>query len=56
MATGRISTIRADTGFGFIKDSPGPKGQKVSFEAGPDARDCARVRAIDGRVVATAGT
>jgi CspA family cold shock protein len=26
MATGRISTIRADKGFGFITQAPGPAG------------------------------
>ena len=31
MATGRITTIRADKGFGFIKDSPGPKGDNDLF-------------------------
>ena len=31
MATGRIATIRADKGFGFIKDSPGPKGDNDLF-------------------------
>ena len=31
MATGRISSIRADKGFGFIKDSPGPKGNNDVF-------------------------
>lgn len=31
MATGRISTIRADKGFGFIKDTPGPKGNNDLF-------------------------
>jgi cold shock protein len=31
MATGRITTIRADKGFGFIKDTPGPKGNNDIF-------------------------
>ncbi len=31
MATGRIISIRADKGFGFIKDSPGPKGTNDLF-------------------------
>jgi cold shock protein len=31
MATGRITSIRADKGFGFIKDSPGPKGDNDLF-------------------------
>jgi len=31
MATGRITSIRADKGFGFIKDSPGPKGSDDLF-------------------------
>jgi len=31
MATGKITTIRADKGFGFIKDTPGPKGNNDIF-------------------------
>ena len=31
MATGRIVSIRADKGFGFIKDAPGPKGDNDLF-------------------------
>ena len=31
MATGRIATIRADKGFGFIKDSPGAQGNNDLF-------------------------
>ena len=31
MATGRITSIRADKGFGFISDSPGPKGNNDLF-------------------------
>ena len=31
MATGRIATIRADKGFGFIKDSPGARGDNDLF-------------------------
>lgn len=31
MATGRIATIRADKGFGFIKDSPGGSGNNDLF-------------------------
>ena len=31
MATGRITTIRADKGFGFIMDSSGPNGNNDLF-------------------------
>lgn len=31
MATGKITSIRADKGFGFIKDTPGPKGNNDIF-------------------------
>ncbi len=31
MATGRITSIRADKGFGFISDTPGPKGNNDLF-------------------------
>lgn len=31
MPIGRITSIRADRGFGFIKDTPGPKGNNDIF-------------------------
>jgi len=31
MATGRITSIRSEKGFGFIKDTPGPKGNNDIF-------------------------
>ena len=73
MATGRISTIRAEKGFGYITEAPGPggtsdlvfhrsavagagfddlrEGQEVSFEAGSDPRDPARLRATSVRTM-----